>query len=677
MTPNNRQEELISRFEEDIQSNQLRLNRIKDQLRNQEPISEDDNQFFEHFTNNLFANLRLILSQLNNNTNCPPSDASSSASTSTNSTTIEPISQNKRNRILDGDDPHSSKKARQIQPFLTGHPPNATPLAQQRQPPTGPNRSVSLGDIQGFRTGEERRSQQQPVCSALSTPATTPGGTTASAGRRRELATPAQKAEILAWYYAHGTNQTQTAKHFDHIYPALKLSQPLISGWLKGTPANDDPNLASGLPQSCSSTTTTPSTSATSTTSVPTTSTSTSTATTTATTATGTTATTTTNRRRQQKTKHVQVTEALEKWCQQAVSDNIDLNGDVIREKWREFARFYQIPPASWLKLSEGWLSSFKERNGLKGFKRLPNQAHRKTSKPTSLTTTTTPTTTTKTGDHVHGKPGVHLHNNSAPPLAISPPIGLPSPTHPLLPPTPSLLPSNQFLLHQHHQHHQHHPSLLHHHHHPHHQNHQNQQQQQQQHHNQQHLQHNQQQHQHNQQHNQQPHQQHNPQQRELQHPTRQLIPSLSTSPTDTSHPMVADGSGRPCSQDGPPTRPQTSSGLIATSPSPPPPPTTGSDQSEPGRLQRPATSSASNTLPSPHPNPHPHPHPHLFLHQIPPIGCLPIEPPFGHHHHQHHHQHQPQHHPPARPLIGFNPPQNFLALLVPRDLMASIAGTV
>ncbi|KAA1080725.1 hypothetical protein PGT21_018296 [Puccinia graminis f. sp. tritici] len=93
-------------------------------------------------------------------------------------------------------------------------------------------------------------------------------------------------------------------------------------------------------------------------------------------------------------------------------------------------------------------------------------------------------------------------------------------------------------------------------------------------------------------------------------------------------------------------------SGLIATLPSPPPPPTTGSDQSEPGQLQRPAISSASNTLPSPHLNPHPHPH--LFLHQIPPIGFLPIKPSFSHHH---------QHHPPACPLIGFNPPQNLREL--------------
>ncbi|WAR55129.1 hypothetical protein PtB15_4B749 [Puccinia triticina] len=255
-------EELLRRFEESIASNQHRLNQIKNQLITRQPISGEDEHFFEHFAATINNKRKSIY---------PPAAA---ASTHTH---LSPTG------ILEGGLDHGSPKKPRIPQEPEG----------RAHPPTAPNRSLSLGDLHGFR------------------------------GSRRELATPAQKQEILAWHHAHGSNQTQTARHFDQRYPSLKLSQPLISGWLKGS--------------------------------------------------------------RQQKTKHVQVTEALEKWCHQAVRDRLDLNGDVIREKWREFARFYQIPPASWLKLSEGWLSSFKERNGLKGFKRAgahtnpPASAARKT----------------------------------------------------------------------------------------------------------------------------------------------------------------------------------------------------------------------------------------------------------------------------------------------------------
>ncbi|KNZ55914.1 hypothetical protein VP01_2544g3 [Puccinia sorghi] len=309
----------LGRFEENCKRKQDRLNWIKEQLRNHQPISEDDNHFFEQFTNSLFHNLRRLLSQLS----------------SPSSNKREKITMLQYNiilthilsfiyligsSILHPEPDQSNKKPR--------HPSNLpfSTIASNHLPfthtsPDGlsiTNRSLTLEDIQANRPTEDSIGQQS-LCSALSTPATTPGGTTATSVRRRELATPAQKAEILAWYHAHGSNQTQTAKHFDEIYPNLKLSQPLISGWLKSNPTLDEPGLPA-QPTCSSSTTTTPSTSASTTT---TSSTAATTATIPPTTTTGTTTattttTTTTNRRRQQKTKHVQVTEALEKWCQQA-----------------------------------------------------------------------------------------------------------------------------------------------------------------------------------------------------------------------------------------------------------------------------------------------------------------------------------------------------------------------
>ena len=49
----------------------------------------------------------------------------------------------------------------------------------------------------------------------------------------KEVATLHQCIEILDWYHKNGKNQTKTAKHFDPIYPNLKIKQPLISVWVK------------------------------------------------------------------------------------------------------------------------------------------------------------------------------------------------------------------------------------------------------------------------------------------------------------------------------------------------------------------------------------------------------------------------------------------------------------
>jgi hypothetical protein len=50
---------------------------------------------------------------------------------------------------------------------------------------------------------------------------------------KKENATLQQHIEILNWYHQNGKNQSKTAKHFDPIYPNLRIKQPLISSWLK------------------------------------------------------------------------------------------------------------------------------------------------------------------------------------------------------------------------------------------------------------------------------------------------------------------------------------------------------------------------------------------------------------------------------------------------------------
>ncbi|KAG5638030.1 hypothetical protein H0H81_002231 [Sphagnurus paluster] len=42
---------------------------------------------------------------------------------------------------------------------------------------------------------------------------------------KKENATLTQHIEILDWYHANGRNQTKTAKHFNSIYPNLKIKQ--------------------------------------------------------------------------------------------------------------------------------------------------------------------------------------------------------------------------------------------------------------------------------------------------------------------------------------------------------------------------------------------------------------------------------------------------------------------
>lgn len=52
-------------------------------------------------------------------------------------------------------------------------------------------------------------------------------------------------------------------------------------------------------------------------------------------------------------------------WVLQAMGDGILLTGDVLRQKWNNFADLAGIPEDERLTLSNGWLARFKERNNL------------------------------------------------------------------------------------------------------------------------------------------------------------------------------------------------------------------------------------------------------------------------------------------------------------------------
>ena len=60
----------------------------------------------------------------------------------------------------------------------------------------------------------------------------------------------------------------------------------------------------------------------------------------------------------------------LDLWVSAAMSDNILITGEVLRQKWMEFADEACIPNDECLKLSDGWLAHYKTRTGLKEFKR-------------------------------------------------------------------------------------------------------------------------------------------------------------------------------------------------------------------------------------------------------------------------------------------------------------------
>ena len=60
----------------------------------------------------------------------------------------------------------------------------------------------------------------------------------------------------------------------------------------------------------------------------------------------------------------------MDLWVSKAMADGILLTVEILRQKWNTFADLDGVPGEERLKLSNGWLARFKERNGLREMKR-------------------------------------------------------------------------------------------------------------------------------------------------------------------------------------------------------------------------------------------------------------------------------------------------------------------
>lgn len=142
---------------------------------------------------------------------------------------------------------------------------------------------------------------------------------------RKEIATLAQRIKILDWYHANGENQTKTAKHFDAKYPNLKLKQPLISDWVRHEAKwrEDWDRAKEGSKAERLA-------------------------------------------KRPCQTEHPAIDEMMRHWVSVAMSQKINITGEAIRQKWTKFADLTGVPADERLSLSDGWLTRFKARNGLK-----------------------------------------------------------------------------------------------------------------------------------------------------------------------------------------------------------------------------------------------------------------------------------------------------------------------
>lgn len=142
---------------------------------------------------------------------------------------------------------------------------------------------------------------------------------------KKQNSTLQQCIEILGWYHKNGKNQSATACHFDPIYPNLRVSQPLISAWLKEEDkhraAFEGSVNANGAKCAC-------------------------------------------------QTEYPRVNKMMLLWVSKAMADDLLLTCEVLRQKWNTFADMAGIPADDRLKLSNGWLDRLKKRLGLKEWKR-------------------------------------------------------------------------------------------------------------------------------------------------------------------------------------------------------------------------------------------------------------------------------------------------------------------
>ena len=139
----------------------------------------------------------------------------------------------------------------------------------------------------------------------------------------KENATLAQWIEILDWHHEQHKSQKETAMYFNSKYPSLHLKQPIIS-WLKEE-AKWCQQWENNI-KDCSA-------------------------------------------KHAWQTQHPEIMEMMDLWVSQAMGDGILLTGEVLCQKWTQFADFTGVPTDEHLCLSNGWLAQYKAWNGLKEFK--------------------------------------------------------------------------------------------------------------------------------------------------------------------------------------------------------------------------------------------------------------------------------------------------------------------
>lgn len=146
---------------------------------------------------------------------------------------------------------------------------------------------------------------------------------------KKENVTLKQKIEILDWHHKQGKGQSQgqTAAYWNPVYPNLRLKQLTISAWLK-----DEERYCQRYAEELGK---------------------------------GQTG----NAKRVKQMEHPEVNEMLELWIAKAMLDEVQLSGEIVRQKWMCFADLVGVPTDERLVLSEGWLEALKRRCGLKCLK--------------------------------------------------------------------------------------------------------------------------------------------------------------------------------------------------------------------------------------------------------------------------------------------------------------------
>ena len=150
--------------------------------------------------------------------------------------------------------------------------------------------------------------------------------TTAPVVGKKENATREIRIEVLDWYHANGENQSKTARYFDKKYPNLCMKQPLVSAWVKNESKIREDWEKNGLTNPAA--------------------------------------------KRVRQTQHPDVTEMMDLWVAKVMHNRVQLTGEVLRQKWKQFADMVGVPDDERLSLSDGWLRCFKERHGLKEWRR-------------------------------------------------------------------------------------------------------------------------------------------------------------------------------------------------------------------------------------------------------------------------------------------------------------------